>query len=300
MRRMRRISLALAVCALVGACSSLAVPVEADVPAQPQMAVYAMDCGLFFMKDSDAYADDGSFKGVSRAMVNPCYLIRHGSDYLMWDLGMPDSLAVSRGRLVPRGGVVLTMSRTLVSQLAELYLKPTDIKFVAISHSHFDHIGNGGLFKRATFLVDEREHSFMFRTDARKDALEIVGIHAQALANAYSVLEKSKSVKIRHAEPYDVFGDDSVTIYPAPGHTPGHRVLLVRLPQAGAVLLTGDMYHLAESREKRTVPRRNDRAQTLVSINMVEELAAETGARVIRQHVAEDFSSLPAFPEALH
>ena len=67
------------------------------------------------------------------------------------------------------------------------------------------------------------------------------------------------------------------------------------------VLLTGDMWHLAESRERRTVPRFNtDRAQTLASMEKVEQIATETGARVIRQHVPEDFTSLPTFPAALN
>ena len=66
-------------------------------------------------------------------------------------------------------------------------------------------------------------------------------------------------------------------------------------------LLTGDMWHLAESRERRTVPRFNtDRAQTLVSMDKIEALALETGARVVRQHVPEDFAALPRFPEALN
>lgn len=289
----------LAACAL-GACTILPSPVKTGAGTQSQMALYALDCGHFSFKDTDFYADDGSFKGVSRELVNPCYLIRHGADHLLWDLGMPDGLAESRGRLVPREGIVLTMSKSLVSQLAELDLEPADINFVAISHSHFDHIGNGRLFGRATFLVDEREHPFMFGADARAEALRSVGIHSRELADAYSVLQRSKTVKIPQDEAHDVFGDNSVVMYPAPGHTPGHRVLLVRLPGTGTVLLTGDMYHLAESREKRTVPRRNDRAQTLASIDVVEKLAVETSARVLRQHVPEDFSSLPAFPEGLN
>jgi hypothetical protein len=61
------------------------------------------------------------------------------------------------------------------------------------------------------------------------------------------------------------------------------------------------MYHLAESRERRTVPRFNtDRAQTLASMDKVERIAADTNARVIRQHVREDFEALPRFPEALN
>ncbi len=70
---------------------------------------------------------------------------------------------------------------------------------------------------------------------------------------------------------------------------------------AGPVLLTGDLWHLAESRERRTVPGFNtDRAQTLASMDKVEALAAATHARVIRQHVSEDFEALPRFPDALN
>jgi hypothetical protein len=48
------------------------------------------------------------------------------------------------------------------------------------------------------------------------------------------------------------------------------------------------------------VPRFNtDRAATLRSMDKVEALARETGARVVRQHVPEDIAALPAFPEAL-
>jgi hypothetical protein len=46
------------------------------------------------------------------------------------------------------------------------------------------------------------------------------------------------------------------------------------------------------------VPRFNfDRAETLRS--RVEALARETNARVVRQHVPEDFEALPRFPQPL-
>jgi glyoxylase-like metal-dependent hydrolase (beta-lactamase superfamily II) len=76
---------------------------------------------------------------------------------------------------------------------------------------------------------------------------------------------------------------------------------LVRLPSAGPVLLTGDMWHMRESREQRLVPAFNvDRAQTIASMDKVEALATETSARIVRQHVPEDFDSLPRFPAALN
>jgi hypothetical protein len=66
------------------------------------------------------------------------------------------------------------------------------------------------------------------------------------------------------------------------------------------VLLTGDMWHLAESRAARRVPRFNfNREQTLKSMDLVEKLAADTKAKVIREHVPEDFDALPKFPRPL-
>jgi glyoxylase-like metal-dependent hydrolase (beta-lactamase superfamily II) len=91
-----------------------------------------------------------------------------------------------------------------------------------------------------------------------------------------------------------------VRIIQSPGHTVGHTVLLVQLADAGPILLSGDLWHLAESRERRRVPPFNfDRTQTLASMDKVEALVAATGARVVIQHEAADIAALPRFPEYL-
>ena len=114
----------------------------------------------------------------------------------------------------------------------------------------------------------------------------------------YGALEQAETVLI--SEDHDVFGEGSVQIIQSPGHTPGHTVLLVRLVDGGPILLSGDLWHLAESRAHRRVPIFNtDRAQTLASMAKVEALVAETGARVIIQHAADDIATLPRFPDYL-
>jgi glyoxylase-like metal-dependent hydrolase (beta-lactamase superfamily II) len=261
--------------------------------APPAIELYAMDCGRAAFANVDVFADDGSFAGQARTLVDPCYLIRHPDGDLIWDTGFTDAVAdMANGVDIPELGAHVTRAAKLVDELAQLDLTPADIEFVAFSHAHADHTGNGNLFARSTWIVDADERAYMFRPEARADAQSF---------NSYNQLENAQTRLIEGDGDYDVFGDRSVTIIQAPGHTPGHTVLLVRLPRAGGVLLTGDMYHLAESRERRTVPRFNtDRAQTLASMDKVEALARDTGARVIRQHVQEDFDSLPRFPEALN
>ena len=49
----------------------------------------------------------------------------------------------------------------------------------------------------------------------------------------------------------------------APGHTPGHQVLYVRLPRTGPVVLSGDLYHYPEERRLGRIPTfEADQAQT--------------------------------------
>ena len=250
--------------------------------------LYAMDCGTLSTANADGFADDGAYKGVAADMVVPCYLIRHPKGDLVWDTGVPETIADLPGGKGP-GGIVVR--RKLTDQLKDLGLTPADIEYLSISHSHFDHIGNAGLFAASTWIVDADERAFAFRPQARANTQGF---------GAYSALETAKTVLIEGDARHDVFGDGSVVIVQAPGHTPGHTVLLVRLRQAGPVILTGDMWHIAASRAARRVPRFNtDRAQSLRSMELVEALAKETGARVVLEHVPEDFAAMPKFPEAM-
>lgn len=277
---MQRTGPALLAATLLVACTP---PDETD--SSPEVRLYALDCGRIHISDADFYADDGSFAGEAHDLVDPCYLIRHPDGDLVWDTGLAPA---TDGTAWETHAFEVPVS--LEGQLAELGLAPADIDFFSVSHSHFDHTGNAALFTQARWIVDEDEHAWMFREEARQgeDFVQI------------APLEQAETVLIEGDGDYDVFGDGSVLVVQTPGHTPGHTVLLVNLEEAGPVLLAGDMWHMAESRERRTVPRFNtDRAETLRSMDKVETLAERTGARIVRQHVAEDFEALPAFPDPL-
>jgi glyoxylase-like metal-dependent hydrolase (beta-lactamase superfamily II) len=285
---MKKLMLSVAALAMLAACGQSTEQTQA-----PAIQLYAMDCGHTAFTDIDMFADDGSLAGQARDLIVPCYLIRHPDGDLIWDTGLPEAIGDMPNGISPPGFPAhMTVPVKLTAQLAQLNLTPADIEFVSFSHMHSDHTGNGNLFAHSTWIADVDERTRMFDAAHRADPTDF---------NNYNQLENAETRLIEGDADFDVFGDGSVTIVQAPGHTPGHTVLLVRLPNAGPILLTGDMWHLAESRERRTVPRFNtDRAQTLASMDKVERIASETGARVIRQHVPEDFTSLPAFPAALN
>jgi glyoxylase-like metal-dependent hydrolase (beta-lactamase superfamily II) len=282
---MRRGRLAMALLATAWLAAGAA---QAEKAPPKGLELYTLDCGRIAEPDADYYSDDGAYKGQARTLVVPCFLIRHPKGDLVWDTGLPETIADLPGGTDPKEGV--TVSRKLTDQLKQIGLTPADIEYVSVSHSHYDHIGNAGLFAGSTWIVDADERAYAFRPQARArtDAFP-----------RYAALETAKTIQIQGDGDYDVFGDGSVTIVQAPGHTPGHTVLLVRL-KSGPVLLTGDMWHMPESRAARRVPRFNtDRAQTLKSMDKVEALAKATGARVVVEHVAADIDAMPKFPEPL-
>lgn len=262
-------------------------PGAAQAQGTPPLQLYTLDCGRLELEDMGMFSDTGDHAGEPGVMAVPCYLVHNGKDWLLWDTGLGDGLAQLPEGKVQFGGR-WTVRRTLASQLAELGLSPADIDYVALSHLHADHSGNIGLFPTATWLLPAEELSWGAATPAP------LGVDADLVAQ----IPRSKVRPIQGD--LDVFGDGRVMILRAPGHTPGHRILLVRLSNAGPVLLSGDLFHTRENYEGSRVPAVNvSRADTLASIDRFAGLADFLHARVVIQHAPEDFAAMPAFPAPL-
>ncbi|MET0285279.1 MAG: N-acyl homoserine lactonase family protein [Polyangiales bacterium] len=257
-----------------------------DAPASVQL--YALDGGTIEMADLGMFSDTGEYDGKAGKLPAPSFLIRHPKGDLVWDAGLGDTLA-SRGTVkTPIPGISFSVTKTVVSQLAELGLAPKDVEYVAFSPLHGDHTGNAGLLTNAIWLVGARELSWARGkpTPAGVDAKNLQALKPGKLqASDYDV---------------DVFGDGSVRILRTPGHTPDHRVLMLKLAHAGTVLLSGDLYHIKESVAARRVPAVNQsRADTLASFERVSKLLERSKGRLVVQHSQEDFNALPKFPSFL-
>lgn len=237
------------------------------------------------MNDLSLFARGGEFDGKTNQAADACFLVRHPNGDLLWDTGLPSAIAEQKDGLT-NGPYVLKVPVTLADQLQEIDVTAEDIDYLSISHSHFDHTGNMNDYAGATWLVHENEYNALFN--------EQTAANPQAMAS-YNKLADSE--KVMFTEDHDVFGDGSVTILALPGHTPGHTALRVRLKNAGTVMLSGDLYHLTESRELRTIPTFNtDVDQTLASMDRFEAIAKQEKARVVIQHEMDDVSKMPALP----
>ena len=240
-----------------------------------QLSLARLDCGTATIKNFDAFFSDrpGLYEKAPREITDSCYLIRNGDQVMIWDTGLPADL---KGNERDMGDLVARMDRTLVEQLAALGIKPEDVDIVGISHMHFDHTGQAAQFPNATLLIGKGDFE---QTTGKDDPFG-------------PWRGQGKKVTLASGDT-DVFGDGKVTAVHLPGHTPDHLALLVKL-QGGPVLLSGDLYHSTDARQKRGVPPFNtDRAQTLASMDRFEKLAKDTGATVIIQHEPADIPKVP-------
>ena len=241
--------------------------------------LYILNCGEGVAGDISRWSP-GVNVGKSMEFVDNCYLIRHSQGWLLWDTGVTDAIADMPDGQKPADARATHWKRprTLASQLEQLDVKPSDIKYVAVSHTHPDHIGNIAMFPQSTLLVQKAEY-------------EWPSPFARALQAGPSTVNKLEG-------DHDVFSDGSVILVATPGHTPGHQSLLIKLPKSGALLLSGDAVHFKDNWENRRVPDINfNKEQTSASLQRIADILAKEKAQLWINHDKVQRDSLKMAPD---
>lgn len=247
--------------------------------------LWRLDCGTIQVNNLDLFSDVFAYVGQKRKLTDSCYLIQHGTDYLLWDTGLPAGL--KGAPLSDSDPLSPTLTQTLPEELATIGVKPEQIATVGISHYHFDHTGQAATFPQAKLLMGKAD------LDALKAEPTPFGADPKLLAHWLTEGGKVEPV----IGDKDIYGDGTVTMLSAPGHTPGSYALLVRLQKKGNVLLSGDVVHFEEQFKNKGVPGFNtSRAETLASMDRIQKMAAALKATLVVQHDANDIGKLPAFP----
>jgi N-acyl homoserine lactone hydrolase len=281
--KVRRLMMFMMMAMLAIPSVAIAQPGKAQPPSS--LRLYVFDCGRLDIPDITPYQLKRE-EIVTNVMSVPCFLVAHPRGTLMWDVGaVPDSA-------IPPGGtgtlrIYGTSNTKLVTQMAAIGYAPADITYLAFSHFHWDHVGNANLFASATWLVRKLERDVMF-ADPPSPRTEPAN---------FSALKNSKTVIITDAD-YDVFGDGSVVIKSAAGHSPDHQVLFVNLPKTGPVVLSGDLYHYPEERALKRVPTTEfNPQQTAASRAAIEAFLERTHAQLWIQHDFTGTAKLKKSPE---
>jgi glyoxylase-like metal-dependent hydrolase (beta-lactamase superfamily II) len=286
---------------LFGTIAAMALITFAPI-SNPQVATSdAAQTPRLYVFDGGVLASDPSRYRLTEAEVDEVplsiasYLIVHPRGVLLWDVGaIADSERIAgplgtEQRVLRADGQerFVKLGPPLLEQLAAAGYAPRDVTHLALSHLHWDHTADANAFAHATWLVRQIERDAMFAAEPPGGARPAT----------YAALTNSRTVIITDEE-HDVFGDGTVIIKHAPGHTQGHQVLYVKLAKTGGVLLSGDLYHYPQERTLNRLPTFEfSEEQTRVARQDIEEFLSRTGAALWIQHELAAHRKLKKAPE---
>ena len=269
-------------------------------PGQPKAAAPVRTVRLYVFDGGTLESDPARYHltkedvGVTQLSVT-AFLVVHPKGTLMWDTGaIADNVWTPSGRPIRRRLVLsdsterfVTLSKPLIPQMRAIGYPPELVNYLALSHYHWDHTANANAFVGSTWLVRKEEHDLMI-----PDKAPVVGY-----PSTFADLKRAKTTLIA-TDDYDVFGDGTVVIKKAPGHTQGHQVLYVKLAKTGGVVLAGDLYHYTAERTLKRFPTFEvDEAKSRKSRAAIDMFLDKSGAQLWIQHDFQGMAKVKKAPQ---
>jgi len=254
--------------------------------------IYVFDGGVLASETARYRLTDADVEEVPLSVAS--FLVVHPRGVLMWDAGAVADHERSGSvgyeqRLVRHDGQerFVKLAPTLTSQLKAAGYEPSDVTYLALSHYHWDHTADANLFASAQLLANKKDYDSMFSANPA----------GGTRPETYSALKNSRTTLITAAE-HDVFGDGTVIIKQASGHTEGHAVLYVKLKNTGGVVLSGDLYHYPAERTLNRLPTFEvSEAETQAARAELDRFLERTDAALWIQHDLPAHRRLKKSPE---
>jgi len=247
--------------------------------------LYSLDAGLIESSDFSMWSPSVEAGTYGELSVRS-YLVVHPGGVLLWDSGIADAIAAHPDGERIADTIVFRVPTTLESQLESIGRDAAAVDLIGLSHMHIDHVGNLDQFPATRVVMQRDEYEAAY------------GPHAEQLTyltEAYASLDRGRIDTV--VGEHDVFGDQTVVMTPLPGHTPGHQGLLVRLREAGPILLAGDIAYSAVDYERSAVRAGNvDLEASRASIEKAKALERDRGATVWLHHDLHAQRALPTAP----
>jgi N-acyl homoserine lactone hydrolase len=212
------------------------------------LRLFGCVCGQFHSP-----AEGMGMRGGGRVAVPvPFYVIERPDGVALFDCGLhadvgndddPYRQALKSQDL----DITFAPDETVASHLQRLDIDPGRVRWVVLSHLHFDHAGGLHQVPNATVVVQRREWEAGF--DREQGPRYFLSRRWYDLGHQVQLVDGE----------HDLFGDGSVTCIPSHGHTPGHQSLRVRSGQGDHILVSDACYN-CEVVESRSFPAYSDHA----------------------------------------
>jgi glyoxylase-like metal-dependent hydrolase (beta-lactamase superfamily II) len=184
------------------------------------------------------------------------FLIKHPKGDIVFDTGDNDKIITDQTYWGPMAAMLdkgVKADLAIDAQLEKVGEKVSDVKYVILGHMHLDHAGNVSKFPNATIVVQRDEIANAFWPPKGYAGPYISG-DFEALRGKVGAPGAGRQPTIELNGDLDLFGDGSVYIHRAAGHTPGSQMAVIRLPKSGTIILTSDTCYLMENLNNDILP----------------------------------------------
>ena len=238
----------------MGACAVAGLVSQASAASPDGMKLYTFTS---FPLDISKAALSSAATGDEKIIVPVgFFLIKHPKGNVMFDTGDNDRLVSDKTYWGPMAAMLdkgVDPNLTIDAQLGKIGMKASDINYVVLGHMHLDHAGNVGRFPNATIVVQRDEITNAFWPPKDFAGPYISGDFEKLRSDTGSA-SAGRQPTIELNGDLDLFGDGSVFVHRAAGHTPGSQMAVVRLPKSGTIVLTSDTCYLMENLDKDILP----------------------------------------------
>ena len=184
----------------------------------------------------------------------------------------------------------VTEEELLVNRLAQLNVKPEDVKYVVISHLHDDHGGCLELFKNSEVYISDREFTrtmrqYVLRKDLNVHVPKDIEQWIKAELNWRPIMDDEVELKLM----------DGVTILNfGSGHSWGVMGLFLEMEKAGNVIIASDALYTAENAGPpvRVPGIIYDSLGYISTAEKINKMAKERNAQIWFGHDMEQFKTL--------
>ncbi|MFM2417468.1 MAG: hypothetical protein RL385_2191 [Pseudomonadota bacterium] len=279
--------------------SPLPLPARLDVPLPeaappPEMALWQLPTGVAHRNAAFAYT--GGALSDARDFVMTAVLVRHPLGDLLIDTGFGREVERHFAEMPLYFRIITRFTRGLPArdQLEAAGYDFKRLRGVVLTHAHWDHASGLADFPGVPVLVSKEERSFVETGGFLSAAARSSGARWASYA-----FEGKAYLGFPHH--HDVYGDGSVVIVPAPGHTPGSVIVFVTLPAGRRYAFVGDLCWQLEGillREERPFPTRvlgdDDPAAVRAQLSHMYALSQRFPAlSLVPAHDARGFAALP-------